>query len=81
MYCSAAGLCPSPRRAGEGRGCQPRRPLSVGAFMTSRLMDGMVSCMDCLLVIPFSPYVHLFVIRANEKGAVPRRRGLVWVVV
>jgi hypothetical protein len=42
----------------------------MGSFMTWRLMDRMVSCMDCLLVMPFSPYVHLFVIRANQEGAV-----------
>ena len=30
MHSLAAGLCPSPRRAGEGRGCQPRRPRQDG---------------------------------------------------
>ena len=30
MHSFAAGLCPSPRRAGEGRGCQPRRPRCGG---------------------------------------------------
>ena len=30
MHSLAAGPCPSPRRAGEGRGCQPRRPRCGG---------------------------------------------------
>ena len=40
MYCPAAGLCPSPRRAGVGRGCRPRRSRGWATVRLSRIGGG-----------------------------------------